>query len=95
MPMREINPLSGSAAQEAARKAIAANVRVELAKVNVSGAQMAAQIGLAQSTFARRMTGDTAFDGAELAAIAAVLNISTETLVAGVITVVEPAASAA
>lgn len=91
--MRAINPLSGSPAQEAARKAIAANVRVELARAKVSGTQMAAHIGLASSTFSRRMAGDICFGADEIAAIAATLGISTDVLLADAITVTEPVAA--
>jgi transcriptional regulator with XRE-family HTH domain len=82
--MRAINPLSGSPTAEderrRARNAIAANVRVELARANVSGAQMAAKLGLATSTWSRRMAGDVSFDGEELAAVATILDISTSVL---------------
>jgi len=97
--MREINPLGGSLAadeeRKRAQKAIAANVRVELARANVSGTQMAAKIGLPTSTFNRRMAGDVSFDAEELAAVAAVLDISTDVLLFGAASVVEPATSAA
>ena len=95
MPMRAINPLSGPSAQEAAREAIAANVRVELARAKVSGTQMAAQIGLASSTFSRRMAGDVCFGADEIAAIAAVLNIPAETLLDRAVEIVEPVAASA
>lgn len=89
--MRAINPLSGSDA----RKAVAANVRVELARVQVSGVQMAQHIGIPSSTFSRRMTGETSFSAEELAAIAATLEISVDTLTAGVVTIAEPTAARA
>jgi transcriptional regulator with XRE-family HTH domain len=90
MHMREINPLSGSEA----RKAVAANVRVELARAQVSGAQMAQHIGIPGSTFSRRMTGDTSFAAEEIAAIAAALGISTDALLTGVVTAAETAVAA-
>lgn len=83
--MRAINPPSGLAT----RKAIAANVRVELARANVSGAQMAAHVGIPASTFSRRMVGDTSFSAEEIAAIAASLGISADVLLAGAVSVVE------
>jgi hypothetical protein len=93
--MREINPLGGSPAadeeRKRAQKVIAANVRVELARANVSGVQMAAKIGLPTSTFNRRVAGEVSFDAEELAAVAAVLEISTEVLLADVVTVTESA----
>lgn len=95
MHMRAINPLSGTSAQEAAREAIAANVRVELARAKVSGTQMAAQIGLASSTFSRRMAGDVCFGADEIAAIATILSIPTDILLIGAIEVVEPVAVSA
>lgn len=98
MHMREINPLGGSLSAEEerkrAQKAIAANVRVELARANVSGVQMAAKIGLPTSTFSRRMAGEVSFDAEELAAVAAVLDISTDVLLTGAATVVESAVTA-
>ena len=97
--MREINPLSGSLDAEEERKraqrAIAANVRVELARANVSGVQMAAKIGLPTSTFSRRMAGEVSFDAEELAGVAAVLEIPTDVLLSGAVTVIEPAAASA
>lgn len=79
--MREINPLNGLDA----RKVVAANVRVELARAHVSGVQMAQHIGIPSSTFGRRMTGDASFDAEEIAAIAAALGISADVLLAGVV----------
>lgn len=89
--MRAINPLSGSDT----RDVIAANVRVELARVKVSGSQMAQTIGVAPSTFGRRMVGEVSFDAEEIAAIAAVLGISTDVLLAGAVPLAQPVASAA
>ena len=77
--MRDNDPLSGTPAQ----RAIAANVRVELARANISGAQMARRIDIAQSTFARRMTGDASFSAEEIAGIAAELGISADALLVG------------
>jgi transcriptional regulator with XRE-family HTH domain len=95
MHMREINPLGGSPTadeeRKRAQKVIAANVRVELARANVSGSQMATKIGLPTSTFNRRVAGEVSFDAEELAAVAAVLEISTDVLLADVVTVAESA----
>lgn len=96
--MREINPLGGSPAadeeRKRAQKAIAANVRVELARANVSGVQMATKIGLPTSTFSRRMAGDVSFDAEELAAVASVLDIPTDVLLSGATTVAESVVTA-
>lgn len=98
MHMREINPLGGSLSadeeRKRAQKVVAANVRVELARANVSGSQMAAKIGLPTSTFNRRMAGEVSFDAEELAAVAAVLEISTDVLLAEVVTVADSAVAA-
>lgn len=95
MHMREINPLGGSPTadeeRKRAQKVIAANVRVELARANVSGALMATKIGLSGSTFSRRVAGEVSFDAEELAAVASVLEISTDVLLAGAVTAAEPA----
>lgn len=80
--MRETNPLSGTAA----RLKIAANVRVELARAQISASQMAQRIGAAQATFARRMTGDVSFSAEEIVAIAAELRISVSALLVDVVT---------
>jgi len=98
MHMREINPLGGSPTadeeRKRAQKAVAANVRVELARANISGVQMAAKIGLPTSTFSRRMAGEVSFDAEELAAVASVLEISTDVLLADVVTVTESSVAA-
>jgi hypothetical protein len=77
--MRAINPFSGSDT----RKVIAANVRVELARAKVSGAQMAQHLGIPASNFSRRMVGDTSFD------------ITLDSLLVGAVTVAEPVAASA
>lgn len=92
--MRETNPLGGTAA----RLKIAANVRVELARAQVSASQMAQRIGAAQATFARRMTGDVSFSAEEIVAIATELRIPVSALLADVVapaTNVESTASVA
>lgn len=79
--MRANDPLSGTSA----RRAIAANVRVELARVNISGAQMAQRIGITQSTFARRMVGEVSFLAEEISAIAVELGIPADALLDGAV----------
>jgi hypothetical protein len=89
--MRAINPFSGSDT----RKVIAANVRVELARAKVSGAQMAQHLGIPASNFSRRMVGDTSFAAEEIAAIALALDITLDSLLVGAVTVAEPVAASA
>lgn len=79
--MKAIDPPSGTSAQ----RAIAANVRVELARANISGAEMARRIDIPQSTFARRMTADASFSAEEIAGIAAELGVSADALLAGAV----------
>jgi len=79
--MRETNPPSGLSGGPL-RKLIAASVRIELVRANVSGHQMAQRIGVATSTFSRRMTGEISFSGEELVAIAVQLEIPVATLLA-------------
>lgn len=69
--MRETNPLSGTST----RRRIAANVRAELGRANVSAVQMAQRIKIAPATFGRRMTGEVAFSAEEIVAIADQLGI--------------------
>jgi transcriptional regulator with XRE-family HTH domain len=78
MPMRETNPLSG----RVTRELIAANVRAELARASVSANSMAQRLGLPQSTFGRRMTGEVPFTAEEIAGIAGELGISPAVLLA-------------
>lgn len=80
--MRATNPVNGLGAR---RSVIAANVRVELARANVSGVQMAQRIGLPPSTFGRRMSGVVSFSAEEISAVAAELQISPEVLLAGAV----------
>jgi hypothetical protein len=89
--MRTDDPLSGTPAQ----RAIAANVRVELARANVSAAEMARRISIPQATFARRMTAEVSFAAEELASVAAELGISVEVLLAGAVGAVAADAVAA
>lgn len=74
--MRETNPLSGSDT----RRRIAANVRAELGRANVSAVQMAQRIGIAPATFGRRMTGEVSFSAEEIVAIAEQLDIRADVL---------------
>ncbi|WP_189079276.1 helix-turn-helix domain-containing protein [Mangrovihabitans endophyticus] len=64
------------------REAVALNVRAELAKARISGTRMAAKIGIPRSTLGRRIAGEVSFDAEEIAAIARVLQISTDVLLA-------------
>lgn len=74
--MRENYPLSGM------REAVARAVRVAMAGKNISGRALADMIGMPQSAFSRRMTGETAFDVDELAAVARALEVPLSTFVA-------------
>jgi len=67
--MQDTYPLSGI------RSDVATVVRVELAKRRMSAAELARRAGMKQQRLARRMTGNTAFDVDDLAAIAKVLDI--------------------
>lgn len=76
--MPETNPVSGT------RDAVAHAVREAMREKNISGRALAERLGMKQSVFSRRMCGDVAFDVDELAEIAAQLDVSLDTLVAGV-----------
>jgi len=76
--MRENYPLSGTPS----RKAVAANVRVELARAGISGHAMAQRLNMPQSNFARRVNGAVSFSAEEIAAIAGELGISPTVLLA-------------
>jgi transcriptional regulator with XRE-family HTH domain len=53
----------------------AEEIRVLLARKRMSAAELARRTGIKQSTMARRMTGETAFDLDDLEAIAVVLEV--------------------
>jgi transcriptional regulator with XRE-family HTH domain len=76
--MPQINPPSGT------RKAVAAAVREAITRRKISERAVGDQIGMAQSNFSRRMTGEVAFSIDELVAIAAVLDEPLAGLIAGV-----------
>lgn len=55
--------------------AVAAEVRAEIARKQISQDKLAAQVGCSRQSLNRRLTGATPFDVAELAAIAAALDV--------------------
>jgi DNA-binding Xre family transcriptional regulator len=76
--MQAINPPSGM------REAVIVAVRVAMARKNVSGRELAEQIGIPRSALSRRMTGETAFTIDELAAISVALHCTLVELVEAV-----------
>lgn len=76
--MPENYPLSGT------REAVASAVRESMAKRKISGRALAEQLGMPQSVFSRRMTGEVAFTIEELARVAAALDERLDTLLVGV-----------
>lgn len=75
--MPENYPLSGT------REAVACAVREAMARKKISGRALADRIGMPQSAFSRRMTGEVAFTVDELATIAVELDESLTSLLAG------------
>lgn len=59
---------------------VAANVRAELARKGVTQSDLAAKLNKSQPFISRRLSGRVAFDVADLAGIAAVLNVSISSL---------------
>lgn len=57
------------------RQAVASAVRVELARRNMSAAELARRAGVRQSYISRRMTGESPFNIDDLARIADVLGV--------------------
>lgn len=55
--------------------AVAAEVRAEVARKQISQDKLAAQVGCSRQSLNRRLTGATPFDVAELAAIAEALGV--------------------
>lgn len=55
--------------------AVAAEVRAEVARKQISQDKLAAQVGCSRQALNRRLTGATPFDVAELAAIADALGV--------------------
>lgn len=75
--MPENNPLSGT------REAVASAVREAMASRKISGRALADQLGMPQSVFSRRMTGEVPFTVDELAAVAAALDVRLDVLLGG------------
>lgn len=75
--MPENNPLSGT------RGAAAGSVREAMTRKKVSGRVLADRIGMPQSAFSRRMTGEVAFRFDELVAIADALDEPLAALLSG------------
>ena len=63
------------------RERTAEEIRVLLARRRMSAAELARRTGLKQSTMARRMTGETAFDLDDLEVIATALGVKVSDLV--------------
>jgi transcriptional regulator with XRE-family HTH domain len=55
--------------------AVAAEVRAELARKQMSQHALAAALGVAQQTVSRRLTGEVPFDVAELGRVAEILGV--------------------
>lgn len=62
-------------AQDGRSATIAANVRAEVARAGRSQSEIATALGLSQTGVSRRLSGRVAFDGPELAALAALLDV--------------------
>jgi len=60
---------------EAFTKRVAAEVRAEMARQQISQEKLASLTGLSQSRISRRLVGDRPFDVTELAAIAIALGV--------------------
>lgn len=58
------------------QKAVAAEVRAELARKQMSQVALAEHLGVAQATVSRRLTGEVPFDVAELGQVAEILGVS-------------------
>ncbi len=56
-------------------KAVAAEVRAEIARANLTHTAVADAAGIARATFSRKVNGKTPFDVLELASIAATIGI--------------------
>jgi lambda repressor-like predicted transcriptional regulator len=68
-------------ARRALRERAAEEIRALLARRRISAAELARRTGLKQSTLARRMTGETAFDLDDLELIAATLGVDVQELI--------------
>lgn len=73
-----------------ARHEIAASVRGFIARAGVSKSAVARAIGMAQSTFSRRTTGDEPFDADELGMLANYFGVTLVDLVAGNVQKIAP-----
>jgi transcriptional regulator with XRE-family HTH domain len=71
---------SGAPPRGQLRRRTAEELRVILARRRMSAAELARRTGLKQSTMARRMTGETAFDLDDLEVIASALGIKVSDL---------------
>lgn len=60
---------------------VAANVRAELARKGITQSDLAAKLNKSQPFISRRLSGRVAFDVADLASIATVLDVSITALV--------------
>lgn len=67
-----------ASAAELTRKAIAAEVRAELARQNKTQRELGSVLGLPQSSIQLRLTGSRPFRGEELAMMAGWLHVSVE-----------------
>lgn len=59
-------------------KAVAAEVRAEIARADLTHSAVADTAGIARATFSRKVNGKTPFDVLELAAIAAAIGIEAD-----------------
>lgn len=59
---------------------VAAEVRAEMARKNITALELSQLTGIPQTTLARRLRGFVPFDVAELAAVATVLEVDTPDL---------------
>lgn len=65
-----------TAVRASLREQAAEEIRVQLARKRISAAELARRTGMKQSTLARRMTGEIAFDLDDLELIANVLGVA-------------------
>ncbi len=89
------NATQTSERETTARDEIAASVRGFIARAGVSKSAVARAIGMAQSTFSRRTTGDEPFDADELGLLADYFDVSLVDLVAGNVHAIAPNAKKA
>lgn len=65
---------------EDTRAAITASIRAEIARADTSGVKVAEEIGMPYRTWVKRMAGDVAFSGEEIARVALHLGVPVERL---------------